>query len=430
MRVVIVGAGLSGLSAAWHLAQAGVEAQVFEKEAEAGGACRTVVRDGFAFDYTGHLLHLRLPESRTLLQQLGLGQAFRRHKRRAGILLAGRVTPYPIQIHTARLPREIRRDCLLGFIQAWAQKQEDDGSFGSWVLSRFGEGFARHFFFPYNRKLFCTDPFALTCEWVGRYVPRPELADVVDGALGLFPKSRAVGYNAWFLYPRVGGIGLLPQTLAQRVPRLFLNSPVVAVRLKQRQVLLANGQAVPFDALIATCPLPQLLAMAEPVPDELREKAKELAAVGVWNLNLAVRGQAKRREHWIYCPEEHLPFYRVGFPCNHGVLAPEGFHTVSVEVSVPSGQEPPPGWQEACLDALVREGLLSSRSDVVFSHVARVDPAYVIFNPQRTQAVAAVRDFFRKANVFLCGRWAEWKYSTMEDALWDGAAVARKVVQR
>lgn len=430
MRVVIIGAGLSGLSAAWHLAQAGVETLVFEKEQEAGGACRTVVREGFAFDFTGHLLHLRLPESHHMLRQLGLGKAFRRHKRRAGILLAGHVTPYPIQIHTARLPREIRRDCLVGFVRAWARGQEDDGSFGSWVLSRFGEGFARHFFFPYNRKLFCTDPFRLTTEWVGRYVPRPELDDVVNGALGLFSKARAVGYNAWFLYPRVGGIGVLAEHLAARVPKLFLRSPVVAVSLSQRQVVLAGGERVGFDSLIATCPLPQLVAMAEPVPPELREKAKVLSAVAVWNLNVAVRGKPRRREHWVYCPEEDLPFYRVGFPSNHGVVAPRGFHTISVEVSVRSGSSPAAGWEEVCLAALEKVGFLASREDVVLSHVARVDPAYVIFDPPRTQTVAALRHFFRGYGVFLCGRWAEWKYSTMEDALWDGAAVARKVVQR
>jgi len=73
-------------------------------------------------------------------------------------------------------------------------------------MERFGAGFARHFFFPYNRKLYCTDPAELTTEWVGRYVPKPDLADVVDGALGLFPASRAVGYNSTFLYPARGGI--------------------------------------------------------------------------------------------------------------------------------------------------------------------------------------------------------------------------------
>jgi len=426
---VVIGAGLSGLSAAWHLAEAGAEVLVLEKHKQVGGACRTVLRDGFAFDLTGHLLHLRLAESRQLLRQLGLGKAFRTHRRRAGILLRGRVTPYPIQIHTARLPKDIRRDCLLGFVRAWARGGEEAASFGEWVLARFGEGFARHFFFPYNRKLFCTDPFQLTTEWVGRYVPKPALEDVVDGALGLFPQSRAVGYNARFLYPREGGIGVLAQALARKVAgKVSLATPVVQLDLAGKLVRLEDGGEVPYDRLVATCPLPQLVKMTPELPEALRQLSGLLSAVGVWNLNLAVRGEAPRREHWLYCPEPHLPFYRVGFPSNHGKVAPPGCHTVSLEVSAPSGQAPPQGWEEASLAALEATGLLRSRQEVLFTHLEVVDPAYVVFDRHRPEVVAALREFYRRHGVLLCGRWAEWKYSTMEDALWDGAAVARKVL--
>ncbi len=59
----------------------------------------------------------------------------------------------------------------------------------------------------------------------------------------------------------------------------------------------------------------------------------------------------------------------------------------------------------------------------------RLDPAYVIFDAGAAAAVAALRDPFRAAGVMLSGRWAEWKYSTMEDALWDGAAVGRRLAR-
>ncbi|MGH7165590.1 MAG: NAD(P)-binding protein, partial [Nitrospiraceae bacterium] len=51
--IVIVGAGLAGLSAAFHLK--GVPYRLFEKEHEVGGLCRSYQLDGFTFDITGHL---------------------------------------------------------------------------------------------------------------------------------------------------------------------------------------------------------------------------------------------------------------------------------------------------------------------------------------------------------------------------------------
>ena len=48
-KVVIVGAGCAGLSAAYTLKKLGVEVQVFEAGSIAGGRCRTIVEDGYEF---------------------------------------------------------------------------------------------------------------------------------------------------------------------------------------------------------------------------------------------------------------------------------------------------------------------------------------------------------------------------------------------
>ncbi len=433
-RVVIVGAGLTGLSAAWHLAQRGVHAAVLEQDAEPGGACRTLAKDGFAFDITGHLLHLARPESEALLAALGVRRSLHNHRRRAGVALAGTVTPYPIQINTARLPREVRRDCLLGFVEARLREAEARGrdgqaqtapetTFAEWAHARFGAGFARHFFLPYNRKLFCTDPADLTTEWVGRYVPSPALADVVEGAFGLYRKP--VGYNSTFLYPRRGGIRLLADAFAAAVPTLRLATRVREVHLKRREVVLDSGERVGWSSLVATLALTHLVELtADPSP-EVQAAASRLRAVAVVNVNLGVRGPAPRREHWLYVPEERFPFYRVGLPSNHGNLAPPGCHSLSVEVSVPAGARVPAGLVERCLSGLEELGLLRRRSDVLTVARARLDPAYVIFDRARRDAVAELRGAYRAAGVWTAGRWAEWKYSTMEDAFWDGAAVAR-----
>jgi len=88
--IVILGAGLSGLSAAFHLKAK--EYQIFEKEAEAGGLCRSVVDDGFTFDHTGHLLHLSHPYTQKLLTEL-LPERLIKHQRRSAIYLKGRYIP-------------------------------------------------------------------------------------------------------------------------------------------------------------------------------------------------------------------------------------------------------------------------------------------------------------------------------------------------
>jgi UDP-galactopyranose mutase len=51
--VVIIGAGPTGLSAAYHL---GRDALLLERQSRVGGWCRSLVDNGFTFDFAGHIM--------------------------------------------------------------------------------------------------------------------------------------------------------------------------------------------------------------------------------------------------------------------------------------------------------------------------------------------------------------------------------------
>jgi protoporphyrinogen oxidase len=425
-RVVIIGGGLTGLVALEQLERAGRSVNAFERESEPGGACRSLSEDGFTFDYTGHLLHVARDETKAYFEELGLWSQLAVHGRKAAVVIGGRATPYPVQINTHGLSPEVRRDCLIGFVRAWAQEATaEPADFRAWVLERFGQGLADHFFFPYNSKLYRADPEELSLDWVGRYVPKPKLEEVVDGALGLHDED--VGYNAVFRYPVSGGISLLPNGVADRTASLRLGSEVVKVHLGERWVELADGERVEWNKLLATISLPALIdCLVDDLPDEVANARKALRWVRVLNLALGIEGPPPSDQHWLYFPDRELPFYRVGFPSNHGALAPEGCHTVSLEVSLDPGEGDVEALAAAAQSALARVGLLDEAA-IRVRRVTVLDPAYVVFDHPRKEAVALLRTFLRKRGVTLAGRWAEWKYSAMEDAVLDGMSAARRL---
>jgi len=423
---VVLGGGLTGLVAAERLATAGVDAIVLEREAEPGGACRSIARDGFTFDHTGHLLHVARTETEDYLRQIGVWERLEIHRRRAAISVAGHVTPYPIQINTWGLAPDVRRDCLLGFVRAWARPEAGEPTnFREWVLGRFGQGFADHFFFPYNSKLYRAQPEELSLDWVGRYVPKPDIEEVVDGALGLHDAD--VGYNAIFRYPTRGGIRSLPDAVAARVPDLRLGVEVGSVHLADHQVSTSTGDRHAFGTLVATLSLPSLIDMvSDELPPGVADARRALRWVRVLNVALGVEGEAPTASHWLYYPDPELPFYRVGFPSNHGELAPPGCHTVSIEVSLDPDGSDVGAVAAAAEAALIGTGLLDSER-VRVRVLTVIDPAYVVFDHARRNAVAALRRFLADHDVLISGRWAEWKYSAMEDAILDGMAVARRI---
>jgi protoporphyrinogen oxidase len=426
---LIVGGGLTGLVAAERLESRGTPVMVLEREAEPGGACRSLSVDGFVFDYTGHLLHVGRPETEHYLREIGVWSQLTVHERRAAVVIGGHTTPYPVQINTHGLAPDVRRDCLLGFIRAWsATSSEEPRDFRAWVLDRFGEGLAEHFFFPYNSKLYRAAPEELSLDWVGRYVPKPQLEDVVNGALGLHDEG--VGYNATFRYPTKGGISLLPNVVAGRLSRLRLGHEVAHLHLGEGWVELADGQRLQWKKLLSTISLPALFdRIVDDLPEEVTGARRALRWVRVLNLALGVEGPAPRDAHWLYFPDLELPFYRVGFPSNHGQLASAGCHTVSMELSLDPDEGDVGNLADAAQRSLVTAGLLDEAA-VRVRHVTVLDPAYVVFDHRRREAVALLRNFLRPHGAMLAGRWAEWKYSAMEDAILDGISAARRLAAR
>ena len=120
-RVVIIGGGLAGLSAAHHLAEC--DPVVFEKESSVGGLCRSFSQDGFTFDCTGHLIHLKNQYTKDLVARI-LPGVFNSHERLAAIYSKDTVTPYPFQANTYGLPPEVIKECVVGFVRLYEIEQE------------------------------------------------------------------------------------------------------------------------------------------------------------------------------------------------------------------------------------------------------------------------------------------------------------------
>ncbi len=81
VRTLILGGGMSGLSCAYHLKS---DYQLWEKSDEPGGLSRSIKKDGFVYDHTGHLLHLRDPYTLELIPRL-LGDNIVKNNRNAWI---------------------------------------------------------------------------------------------------------------------------------------------------------------------------------------------------------------------------------------------------------------------------------------------------------------------------------------------------------
>ena len=135
--------------------------EIFEKDDDIGGNCRSVRRDGHTFDRTGHWLHMRNDYTRQLVEKLMPGELVA-VSRKAQIFTHQAFLGFPFQSNTFGLPPEVNKECLLGFIQARETRGQraEPVNFEQWILHQYGEGIARHFMIPYNSKLYGRHPIA------------------------------------------------------------------------------------------------------------------------------------------------------------------------------------------------------------------------------------------------------------------------------
>ena len=425
---MIIGAGLAGLSTAYHLK--GRDCVVLEKAATPGGLAGSRRAGSFVFDYTGHLLHLRDKEVIALIEELLPGE-LAVHDRKAAIHSSGVLTPYPFQANTHGLPAQVVYDCVHGFVQTLlagsAPSEDPDLSFRDWTLQTFGEGIAKHFMFPYNRKMWLRELDGITADWVSWAVPRPTLDEVLRGALGIV--NQGMGYNPTFRYPRSGGIHVLPDRLAERVPGVRYGEEAVAIDLDRRTVATSRGATIPFSAVVNTMPLPLLLGRLSPAEPDLAPAGAALDWVEIYDLNLGVARPRVSDQHWIYFPGPEYPFYRAGFPSNFSkTVAPAGCSAIYVEMAVRRGERVDEAkLVQGALEGLARAGILRENDEIVATDLVRIDPAYVLFDRARRRALPVILEKLRRRSVLSIGRYGAWTYSYMEAAIRDGMKAAAEL---
>lgn len=429
--VLILGGGLAGLSTAHHLDGRGpLSKLVVEAKARVGGTAGSVTTGAFTFDYTGHLLHLHDSYGKSLILDL-LKDNLAAHERKAWIYSRGAFTRYPFQANTKGLPPAIVAECVAGFLETVHRPRELPGSpdFLSWSRATFGDGITRRFMQPYNQKLWRLPLTKLTTEWQGRFVPKPSPSEVVYGALT--DDNALFGYNATFRYPVHGGIQSLPDALEARLEPgvVRVECPVTAVDLQEKVAQVKGLGEVRYERLVNTLPLNVFLDLALPLPDEVKAARRDLRWNTVWNLNLGIDRPAPADKHWIYYPEKHFPFYRVGYSSNFSPnMAPEGHAAVYVEATRPGGARVDRDKLEAAMIRGLREAGLLRRSDEISAKAWMPVPVgYVVYDRARTPAVETIFRHFAALGVESIGRYGGWKYSFMEETILDGKRCAERL---
>lgn len=409
-RYLIVGAGVSGLAFADWLRDD--DYLVVEAEGEMGGYCRTIKRDGFVWDYSGHFFHFQRPEiERYLVDRMG-DQRVLRVQRDSRIWYGDRFIDFPFQKNIHQLPEAEYEQCVRDLQD---RPKDKGGNFKDMLYARYGRGIAEKFLIPYNEKLYALNLAALDADAMGRFFPHASVEEILRNA----DAPTNDGYNATFTYPEGGAIQYI-EALAQgvRADRIALGERVLSIDRKAKVVTTSRRQ-IGYDTLISTAPLVALLDMCGVAYD-----SSVLSHNKVQVFNLGFDSKGPQNVHWIYYPQRELSFYRVGFYDN--IFGSERM-SLYVEVGLPWDADLTEDERGALKARVLADlqtcGVLTNQT-LVASHDVLLDPAYVHITTQSNSESVARRELLAAEDVHSIGRYGAWTYCSIEDNIIEARQLA------
>lgn len=442
-RVVVVGAGPTGLGAGYRLRELGkTDFHLFEASDSVGGLASSLSDPhGFTWDIGGHVLFSHYDTYDRIFEELMQGQ-YTLNERESWVRIAGGWVPYPFQNNLRYLPPELREACLRGLIEAQTSglPAAEADHFGGFIDRVFGEGIAECFMRPYNYKVWAYPPERLNTTWIGERVAVIDWKRALANAL-LERDDYGWGPNNRFKYP-LGGTGDFYSRFEPLLrDNLSLRTRLVRLDPDERVAVFADAdgteRAERYDALISTMPVDRLVReVLTAAPAEVVHAAGRLMHSGGFMVGVGIRRPCPSTRSWMYFPEDDCPFYRVTYLSNYSPRMtpdPATHYSLLCETSFsPAKPEDESTILERTISGLEAVGLLEpgEREDIVSTWVHRVEYSYPTPSVDRDAALAVVIPWLESKGIYSRGRFGLWKYevANTDHSVMQGVEVVNRLL--
>ena len=359
-NIVVLGGGIAGISAAYHAKKMGFNATCYEALDRPGGLVSNFEVQGFRFDNAIHLSFTKNEYVKDIFNKTD----FNSHKPDAFCYDQGLWLKHPIQNNLYSLPLKERIDCIESFIR---RSNETPKNFKTWLYNQYGEYIANKYPIPYTKKYWGLDAQELSLSWIGERIRKTELREVLAGALE--KKDENHYYADEMRYPKKGGYFNFVRDIASSIP-LITNKKAVEINLKEKRVSFADGEAIKFDKLISSLPLPVICKLITNIPPAVATAASTLRWTTVDLVSIGFNKPNVSPYLWFYLyNEENIAARGYSPSWKSADNAPEGCSSLQFEIYNLSTKE------KLSPDSLinnVKKNLLDmgicSNKDIIFFH--------------------------------------------------------------
>ena len=434
--VVIVGAGVTGLSLAALLAQKGIHCIIIEKEETVGGLARSFSYDGFTFDIGPHRFHTERKDVDGFIRDT-LGPKTLEIPRNSQVNFMGHFYPWPLRPKELLLhfPPRIAVQVMWDLLTLY--RTPDPRSFRDQIENMYGHTLYKHFFEGYSSKFLGITPELTDRDWASTGVDRA----IIDKRL----KMNSLWTLVWntvlpgkipdvrFVYPR-GGCGVFTDLLADHVlglgGEIITGAEISRIAVKGDRItsLVVNDRRIDPAMVVWTGTIHGLAGLLDLPAPNLR-----YLSLVCYNLSLT-EGQ-KFDFQWCYHGDPEILFSRVSIPENFAPgNTPGEKRALCVEVSCAETDDlyrNPEKYLDRVLIDLKREGLLKTDSELMHLNIERFPWAYPIYKlGYRHDLEAFEATVAPYSNLVMAGRLGRFWYNNMDHCIEASLKLAGELLPR
>lgn len=445
-KVVIIGAGPAGLTAAYWLASRhGITSHILEGSEVVGGISQTVVREGYRFDLGGHRFFSKVETVNHLWKEILPEDEFLQRPRLSRIFYNGKFFDYPLKpinaLTNLGLWEAIR--CIGSYV--WVRINRPDKelqkTFEGWVAARFGWRLYRTFFKTYTEKVWGVPATAIQADWAAQRIKNLNLFRAVLNSFSI-KTTRITSLIEQFDYPKFGP-GQMWETAANKSLELGctlqFGTFVTEIELLENgniAVRLQNGELLETNHLVSTMPINKLI---EGLNTKLKninveEAAAKLKHRDFLTVALVVPKEFSFPDNWIYV---HSPEVKLGRIQNFLSWSPEMVPNetetcLGLEYFVNDGDSM---WNMDDMDLikfaaeeLEKIGLVA-KGAVKKGWVVRVEKAYPVYDSDYAPALDEIRKWLDSIphNIYPVGRNGMHRYNNQDHSMMTAIFAAENI---
>ncbi len=420
-KILIIGAGPTGIGAAYRLKELGYENFiVLESNSNPGGLSSSFQDDnGFTWDIGGHVQFSHYSYFDKAME-IALGKdGWFEHQRESWIWMCDRMIPYPLQYNIRFLPNDLLKKAISGLLKLNRNNISIPSNFKEWIDLTLGEGLRDIFMDPYNFKVWAYHTDKLSSSWVGERVAVIDIERVIYNIIDE-KNDISWGPNNIFRFPMRGGTGAIWASLANFIsPKHFIYNSTITSIDSTKNLIYTKNDIYSYDHLLSTIPIDNLCNIVLPKYDDIIRYSKQLLRSKSHIVGIGLKGTIPDKllkKCWIYFPENNCPFYRVTVFSNYSkynVPYPDSgiFWSLMAETSE-SSEKPVISSEivDATIQGFLNTGLILSKDQVVSRWYYSAQHGYPTPSVDRDYLLNRINDYLNEMNISSRGRFGSWKY--------------------